>query len=116
MRHYVDVCALEDIPNGKHRAFLIEGLSILILRVDTQAHALENRCTHLDFPLEGGRQIGSNIICRKHGARFDIRTGKAVAGPAVDPLRRFEVRLHDGRIEVEVGKPISHSPFFKSAN
>lgn len=114
MTHFVDVCALEDIPNGKHRAFIIEGISILIFRINTEVHALENRCTHLDFPLEGGRQVGSTITCRKHGARFDIHTGKAVVGPAVDPLRRFEVRVHHGRIEVQPGRAVNRHPFVKA--
>ncbi|WP_176599214.1 MULTISPECIES: Rieske (2Fe-2S) protein [Sphingobium] len=110
---YVDVCALEDIPNGKHRAFTIGGWSILIFRLGEEVHALENRCTHLDFPLDGGRQIGSDIICRKHGARFDIRTGKATAGPAVDPLRRFPVRVLSGRIEVQATKFGDPNPFVR---
>lgn len=116
MTSYVDVCALDDIPNGKHRAFTIGGVSILILRINPDVFAVENRCTHLDFPLEGGRQIGTDIICRKHGARFDIRTGKAVVGPAVDPLRRFDARVKGGRIEIVVGKPVSRNPFFKEAS
>ncbi|MEJ7926224.1 non-heme iron oxygenase ferredoxin subunit [Sphingobium sp. AN641] len=111
MTGYVDVCAFEDIPNGKHLAFNIDGLSILIFRINPDVFALENRCTHLDFPLEGGRQIGSDIICRKHGARFDIKTGKAVVGPAVDPLRRFEVRVRGGRIEIQPPVPLSRHPF-----
>lgn len=111
MRDYVDVCAVEDIPSGKHRAFTVDGMSVLIFRINTEVYALENRCTHLDFPLEGGRQVGMNIICRKHGARFDICTGKAVTGPAVDPLRRFPVRVREGRIEIQPGKTVNRNPF-----
>ncbi|MFC4595483.1 Rieske (2Fe-2S) protein [Sphingobium tyrosinilyticum] len=114
MMHFVDVCALQDIPNGKHRAFVIEGVSILIFRINNEVHALENRCTHLDFPLQGGRQIGSTIVCRKHGARFDICTGKAVVGPAVDPVRRFEARIHHGRVEVQPGKTVVRHLFRKA--
>jgi 3-phenylpropionate/trans-cinnamate dioxygenase ferredoxin component len=97
---YVDVCALADIPNGKHRAFAVAGRSVLIFRMNTNLHAIENRCTHLNFALEGGRQIGCEIICRQHGARFDIRSGKAVGGPAVDPVLIFDVRLDGDRIQV----------------
>lgn len=112
MTTYLDVCAFDDIPNGKHRAFTIAGRSILVFRVNADVYAVENRCTHLDFPLEGGRQIGCDIICRQHGARFDIRTGKAVAGPAVDPLRRFDARVRDGRVEVRVDESqVGRCPF-----
>jgi 3-phenylpropionate/trans-cinnamate dioxygenase ferredoxin component len=97
---YTDVCALSDIPNGKHRAFEVGGRSLLFFRINADVYALENRCTHLDFALEGGRQIGCEIICRQHGARFDIRTGKAVGGPAVDPVPLFDVRLTADRVQV----------------
>ena len=116
MTAYVEVCAVEDMPNGKQRAFTIDGLSILIFRINPDVFALENRCTHLDFPLEGGRQIGSDIICRKHGARFDIRTGNAVVGPAVEPLRRFDARVRGGRIEILPSKPLSRNPFIREAS
>ncbi|MEC3909132.1 non-heme iron oxygenase ferredoxin subunit [Sphingobium sp. CR2-8] len=111
MKDYVDVCAVDDIPNGKHRAFLIDGTSILVFRINADAYALENRCTHLDFPLEGGRQIGTTIVCRKHGARFDICSGKVVTGPAVDPLRCFSTRVRQGRIEVQPGATRNLGPF-----
>lgn len=102
MSEHADVCALGDIANGRHRAFEVLGLSIIIFRLDREVYAVENRCSHLGLPLEGGRQIGCEIICRAHGARFDIRSGKVLGGPAVDPIRRFEARIRDGRVEVKV--------------
>ena len=98
----VDLCALSDLPNGTHRAFAVEGRSILVFHIDGKLHAIDNRCSHLDFPLEGGRQIGCEIICRHHGARFDIRSGKALGGPAVDPVKVHHVTLRDGRVLLEV--------------
>jgi 3-phenylpropionate/trans-cinnamate dioxygenase ferredoxin component len=97
---FVDVCALADISNGRHRAVDVAGRSVLVFRIDAGLHAIENKCTHLDFPLEGGRQIGCEIICRQHGARFDVRTGKVTGGPAVDAVRTYEVRLAGERVEI----------------
>ena len=99
---YVDACALADIPNGRHRAVVVGGHAVLVFRMDEQLHAIENRCSHLDFPLDGGRQIGCEIICRQHGARFDIRTGKVLGGPAVDPVRVFPARVVGDRVEVSL--------------
>lgn len=102
MKDFVDVCAIADIPNGKHRAFNVSGVSILIFRLNSELFALENLCSHLALPLAGGRQIGCEIICPAHGARFNIRTGKAVGPPAVDPLVRFEVHAKNERVEVRL--------------
>jgi 3-phenylpropionate/trans-cinnamate dioxygenase ferredoxin component len=102
---YARVCEVDAIRNGNHRAFDVEGLSVLILRVNRSFYAVRNRCTHLDYPLEGGRQLGCEIICRKHGARFDTRNGRALTGPAVDRLAIYPTRVVDGWIEVAVPPP-----------
>ena len=41
------------------------------------------------------------IICPRHGARFDLRTGDALTPPAYEPIKTFNVREQDGRILVE---------------
>ncbi len=97
---FVAVCGVKDIPNGGHKPFEIEGVPILVVNLNRQFHAVHNRCTHLDFPLDGGRQMGWEIMCRKHGARFDIRNGRALNGPAVNPIAVYPVRVVDGMVEV----------------
>lgn len=102
MSDYVDVCAAADVSSGRHRPFVVGGRSILIFKIDGEYFAIDNRCTHLDHRLDDGRQIGCQIICRAHGGRFDIRTGKAVGSPAVEPVARYDTRVRDGRIEIRL--------------
>lgn len=103
MTDYLDVCDVGDVPNGKHRSFVVAGRSILIFQINSEFFAIENRCTHLDYPLNEGRQIGYRIICRAHGASFDVRTGQVLGGPAIQPVSRFDVRTRDGRVEIRIG-------------
>ncbi|MEJ2459479.1 MAG: Rieske 2Fe-2S domain-containing protein [Novosphingobium sp.] len=100
MTGYVRVCEVDAIRNGGHRSFDVGGVSVLILKVNRSFHAVRNQCTHLDYPLEGGRQLGCEIICRKHGARFDTKSGRALGGPAVNPLTIYDVRVQEGWVEV----------------
>jgi nitrite reductase/ring-hydroxylating ferredoxin subunit len=100
---FLPVCAAAEIPNGGHRAFEVAGVPVLIVNLNRQFHALHNRCTHLDYPLDGGRQMGWELMCRKHGARFDLRDGRALGGPAVNPLRRYPTRVVEGVVEVAIG-------------
>ena len=44
--------------------------------------------------------IEFNIICPRHGARFDIRTGKAASLPAVVDICAYPVRVQGGNIEI----------------
>jgi len=100
MTDYVRVCEVGEIRNGRHRAFDVGDVSVLILNVNRTFHAVRNQCTHLDYPLEGGRQLGCEIICRKHGARFDTKSGRALGGPAVNPLTIYDVRVQEGWVEI----------------
>lgn len=98
MKHFVDICGIGDVANGRHKCVVVDGQPILVFNLNGVFHALRNRCTHLDFPLEGGRQLGWEIICRQHGARFDIRDGRVLGGPAIDPVTTFETQVRDGRV------------------
>ncbi len=75
-------------------------VEVLLLRAGTEILAIENRCTHLGHPLDGGRVMAGQINCPLHGACFDMRTGAAISGPAVTGLRRFAVRVEDANILV----------------
>jgi 3-phenylpropionate/trans-cinnamate dioxygenase ferredoxin subunit len=46
--------------------------------------------------------MAGQITCPLHGACFDLRTGTALSGPAVAPLRRFEARIEGDRVEVRL--------------
>ena len=41
-------------------------------------------------------------VCPRHGARFDIRTGRALSLPAYEPVATFPVRVEDGVVKVTV--------------
>ena len=97
---YHPVCEVSEIPNGAKRTFSVGGKEIILFNINRQYYAILNQCTHLDQPLADGRQIGCEIICRQHGARFDIRDGRVLGGPAVKNLETFPVRILDGVIEV----------------
>lgn len=58
------------------------------------------RCTHAGANLCDGYFDGKAIECPLHQALFDCVTGKALAAPAVKPLKMYESRIRDGRIEV----------------
>ena len=43
------------------------------------------------------------MICPRHGAQFDLKTGKALSLPAYLPVRTFPVRVEDGTVKVDLG-------------
>lgn len=88
-------------PEDGKLAVELSGWSVLIVRTEDGYNALNDRCTHQAAMLSPGRIRRGAIMCPLHGARFEVATGRCVGGAYAD-LRRFEVRMQDGMIEVAV--------------
>lgn len=98
----IEVCRDGDIPEGGHRLVDVGGgIEVAVFFVDGAYHAIEDVCTHDNGPLAEGELDGCQVICPRHGARFDIRTGAAVSLPAYRPVEAFPVRVEDGRVLLE---------------
>ena len=65
-----------------------------------ELHALEDRCSHEDFELSAGAidPADGSIECVLHGARFDLRDGRALCAPAYSPVPKFPVKLEHGGV------------------
>jgi 3-phenylpropionate/trans-cinnamate dioxygenase ferredoxin subunit len=94
--------SLAELPADAKSVATVAGLEVLLINDGGTIHALENRCSHADSPLDCGRVRLGWIACPAHGARFDLETGEALTGPATEPVRVFAARVVDGMIEVEV--------------
>ena len=99
----LEVCAGAELPPGTVR--IVEAgpsLSIGVYNCGGGLYALEDRCTHDDGPLcEGDFDCDEGVaICPRHGARFEIATGRALTLPAYIPVATFPVRLRDDGVVV----------------
>lgn len=86
---------LADLSAGLPLAVtLADGLRICLVKDGERVYALADRCTHKDFAVSGGDVVAPCILeCPWHGARFDVRTGQAVLGPAIDAIATYSVRI-----------------------
>jgi nitrite reductase/ring-hydroxylating ferredoxin subunit len=106
-KQFVPVGDGEDIPPGACRALSAAGHRVIVAHLPDGFYAIEDRCSHLDSPLNAGRLYrGGQIACPVHGARFDIRTGAAKSPPAFQPVATYPVRVVDGRIEIAIDAEI----------
>ncbi len=83
----------------------VGGASVLLVRRGEDIFAIGAECTHYNGPLAAGLVVGETIRCPRHHARFDLRTGEAVAAPALAPVGCWTVERRDGRIVVGKKKP-----------
>jgi len=76
-------------------------LPIVICNFEGRFYALENRCSHDDAELGSGELDGCQIVCPRHGAKFDIRDGTVTEPPAVFPIDTYEVIVRGKSVYVE---------------
>ena len=79
----------------------VGGVSVVVICDDGGYYALRNRCSHQDFPLLGGDVSLGRVTCSKHGARFELSSGKAKALPAVKPVAVYRTQIAEGAVWVE---------------
>lgn len=99
---YVVVCPSGDLPPGERTVVRVGRDFVAVFNVGGQFYAVEDQCTHEDWPLSDGYvyEADHTIECRQHGAIFDLATGKVVAPPAVTPVKTYETRVEDGILQI----------------
>ncbi|WP_309572584.1 Rieske 2Fe-2S domain-containing protein [Deinococcus sp.] len=104
MSERVEVGRVEDIPEGWQGTVDVDGVGVLVVNHGGIFYALRNNCTHQNYPLLGGDVVMGRITCEKHGAKFELATGKAKTLPAVKPVQIYATETEDGVVYV---RPLS---------
>lgn len=95
MPEFEKVATLDEVPAGGRKSLVFDDRAVLLFRIGDDFYAVEDVCSHDGQPLTDGRLEGTSIECPRHGARFDVRSGRPLCMPAVEPIATFEVRVQD---------------------
>jgi 3-phenylpropionate/trans-cinnamate dioxygenase ferredoxin subunit len=95
---YLEIAPASELPSGERLFVEIEGKPIVIFNIGGQFFSIADVCSHDDGPVGEGIVEGYNITCPRHGAQFDIRSGKVVQMPAVVDIPAYPVQVRDGNI------------------
>lgn len=101
---YVTVATTDELGNGERKLLDIDGEIIAVFNIAGAYFAITDVCSHDDGPVAEGELIGMEIECPRHGARFDLKTGKALTLPAVVDIPSYPVRVVGD--EIQIGLPI----------
>lgn len=101
---YVSIAQLSDLPNGERLFVEIDELALVVFNIAGKLFAIADRCSHDDGPLGDGELENFEITCPRHGASFDVTTGKVLSLPAVEDIPAYPIRVQDG--EIQVGIPL----------
>jgi 3-phenylpropionate/trans-cinnamate dioxygenase ferredoxin subunit len=97
---YIAVAEASEVPSGERLIIEIDGEPMVIFNLAGEYYAIADVCSHDDGPVGEGDVDDMEITCPRHGARFDLRTGKALALPAVQDIPAYPVRVVDGMLEI----------------
>jgi 3-phenylpropionate/trans-cinnamate dioxygenase ferredoxin subunit len=101
---FVAVAEAGELENGERIFLDVDDLSIVIFNIAGELFAIGDVCSHDNGPLGDGDLEGYAVVCPRHGARFDVRTGKVLSLPAFVDIPAYPVRVVNG--QVEVGIPV----------
>ena len=103
---FVRVCSVSDLSDPGQTVVKVGERTVALFRVSGQFWATDDRCTHDGGQLVAGRLEGYTIICPRHGARFDVRTGEVLSPPASVDLAVHEVKVEGGDVLIRVSEDL----------
>ena len=95
------VAAVADVPAGEVRVVQCGARSLAVSNLAGELFAIDNVCTHDGGPLGEGRLRGDRVVCPRHGAAFDARTGRVLTLPAVRSVRAYPVRIEGNDVYID---------------
>lgn len=102
MGNFVKVAAVEEVPVGGVKSVSAGNRRIVVYHAEDGYYAVADECSHDYAPISSGRIDDGEIVCPRHGARFDLKTGEAKAPPAVVGIDTYEVKVEQGNILVRL--------------
>lgn len=102
MSDFVKTVASNSLPDPGRELLEIADRVVVLIHVGGQFFCIDDVCTHDGGPLSDGRLDDHTIACPRHGAKFDIRNGKALTMPATEDTASHQVEVRDGWVWVKL--------------
>jgi len=98
-----------DLKPGEMKKFSISGTDILISNIEGIFYAIANTCTHMGGSLADGNLENGIVTCPRHGAQYDVKTGKCVGKLSfllvkkfTDGVKEYPVEMKDGELYIKI--------------
>lgn len=99
MTDYERVASVDELQPGGRLSVCVDDVPVLLLQKSDGCYAaIEDVCTHDGQPLTDGPVDGNSITCERHGARFDLTTGRPLCMPATQPVQVYDIKVENGSI------------------
>ncbi len=92
---------LEELWIGEKLGVVVDGLRVLLVRLDEGVFAYEDRCMHQGVAMSEGKLVGRTLVCSAHAWEYDACSGRSI-NPRGAMLRALPVEIRDGEVLVDV--------------
>jgi 3-phenylpropionate/trans-cinnamate dioxygenase ferredoxin component len=96
------VAKVSELSEDKVLVVSLKYIQLGIIKKNDEILAFEDICSHDGESISSGKIEGNCIICPRHFAKFDLKTGSALCMPATEPISIFPVRIVGENIEVDL--------------
>ena len=105
MPEFIKVAKVTDIPDPGKKLIEVEDRFVVLIHAGGSFYCIDDVCTH-DGGTLGDGQLGRDgtLACPRHGAKFDIRTGKAMTMPATQPTVAHEVKVEGDQVLIRLNE------------
>ena len=93
MSDFIRVAGIVEIPDPGRKLVEIDDRLVVVIHTAGHFYAIDDVCTHDGGPLGEGELEGHTIACPRHGAKFDIRDGRALTMPATKATITHDVKV-----------------------
>ncbi len=100
MAEFKKVASVNDIPAGSMKAFEIRHNRFVVCNTGDGVFAVVDECSHDSAPISAGELRGDEVVCPRHGARFNVKDGSVKAPPAIVPIDTYDVKVEGEDIYV----------------
>eukprot|EP01100_Stratorugosa_tubuloviscum_P015870 TRINITY_DN95_c0_g1_i1.p1 TRINITY_DN95_c0_g1~~TRINITY_DN95_c0_g1_i1.p1 ORF type:complete len:638 (-),score=322.13 TRINITY_DN95_c0_g1_i1:33-1946(-) len=95
-----------ELKDGEMKELNVNGVKVLLSRVNGVYYATDLNCTHYGAPLNTGILVDDIVSCPWHNAQFSVKDGQVLAAPGMDPLRTYKVLIADSKIFIGIPKEL----------
>src|SRR5581483_1012818 len=88
---------IPELADGAKLQGQFHGHAVVAARVGDEVFVVSAACSHWGENLGDGAVVGDTIRCPGHHACFSLRTGEAVAAPAMASIRTYCVEKRGGK-------------------
>ncbi|OLE11001.1 MAG: pyridine nucleotide-disulfide oxidoreductase [Verrucomicrobia bacterium 13_1_20CM_3_54_17] len=93
-------CKIDQVADGEMLLGHAFDEQVLVARRGDELFAIGATCTHYGGPLAKGLLVDCTVHCPWHHARFDLRTGEAIAAPALNNVACYKIDKREAQFFV----------------